>query len=719
MTRASLHKSWLFAGALSVALAGAVPSSAAPGDNVILLADTVFLEGGSILTARGNVEAISGDIVLTADAIIYNSVTDTITITGPIRIEDGGSVELFAEFAELDADLQNGLLNSARLVLAQQVELKADEIRRIDGNVSELTEVQVTSCQTCADETPLWYIRAAKVTHNEADQRLYLDQAQLRVLDVPVFYMPRLSLPDPTLDRASGFLIPSFKQRTRIGTGVKIPYFFAIGDHRDITVTPYISANMATIEGRYRQAYVNGEIELNGAITDDNFGGIGTRAYLFADGAFELENDYQLRFDAKLTSDNAYLLDYDYSSLDRLNSLFEITRSDKDEDTRFGLNTFRSLRSTEVNRTLPGLVLNARTERRFEPSFIGGTATWQAEFHSHGRDSDTDIVGRDVARINGGLSWNRDWWSDFGTQFELQSALTVDMIETSQDSSVLETSYLDVTPSFGATLRYPLTRSTADGVQLLEPVVHIAWSGGAQRGGTTDTVANDESTRNEFDEGNLVALSRFTSVDRRERGFALALGTNWAHFGQGFDAKLSMGQIYRTDAQNDFTISSGLKGTTSDFLLAGQMQLENGLNLLGRSLIDDKFSLAKAEATAGWQNERLDLSASYVWLAQDPEENRPDILAEWNLDSSYRMTRHWTGLANIRYDVAANQTTEAGFGLEYQNECVKAEIGVSRRFTSSTSVLPVTDVSFTVELLGFSAKTGDKSYSRKCKAQGF
>lgn len=691
---------------------------------IILIADSVYLQGDSILTARGNIEAISGEIVLTATAIVYNALNDTITIEGPIELRDGTTTEIFAEFAELDSDFQNGLIQSARMVLDQQVELRAEEIRRVNGTVSELDDVRVTSCQTCeTGEAPLWYIRAKKVTHDAEKKQLFLDEAQLRVFDLPVFYLPRLRLPDPTVERASGFLIPSFQQRSRIGLAAKVPYFIAMGDHRDLTLTPYLSRNMTTLEARYRQAFQTGEIALNGAVTTDNFSGFDTRAYLFAVGQFDLARDYKLTFDAKFTSDQAYLLDYDYSSLDRLNSEFALSRADRDRNSKFAFNHFRSLRATEDNQTLPAYVLSARHEQRFFPNAIGGEGLWELEFHAHARESqvDTDanldgiVDGRDVTRLNAELGWRDRWWTTAGIQLGFEGNLAVDAIYTSEDSSITEERYVELTPSAAASMRYPMLRHTASGAtQILEPIVQLGWSGGTMRSGTSDAVANDESTRSEFDEGNLLSLSRFSSDDRRERGTSLAYGVNWSHFGNTWDAGLTFGQIQYSETQEAFTLSSGLKGLSSDILVAGHLTHENGLRFNGRALLDSSLSLTKAEATGSWENNRFGLDASYVWLGEDSEEGRDEILAEWTLDTKYRLTRHWTGLANWRFDVASNSTTQAGLGLEYQNECVKAQFSVSRRYTSSTSVQPATDISFTIELLGFSARTRDKSYSRVC-----
>ncbi|MDC0737306.1 LPS assembly protein LptD [Cognatishimia sp. SS12] len=691
-------------------------------ENVILLADSVYLRGNNTLEARGNIEATRGETKLTASAIIYDSQADTITVEGPITIVDGDTVEVFAEFAELDTALQNGLLKSARLVLRQQVTIQAAEAERIAGKKSVLYSATATSCITCGDEAPLWQVRARKVTHDEEARQLYFDDAQFRVMDVPIFYLPRLRFPDPTQTRATGFLFPEIKSRSRLATGVKIPYFIAIGDHKDLTLTPYISPNTLTMEWRYRQAFRNGGLTFEGALSRDDFSTQGNRAYVFGNGAFELARDYTLSFDLKAVSDDAYLADYDYSGLDRLTSEVALTRVNRDENTKLALLHYESLRASESNLTLPAIVLSARKQKRFYPNALGGEALWELEAHAHHRRSDvaTDangdgvIDGRDVARLNANLEWRDTWLTQGGLEYGVTAAVALDAARTTQDSNLSDESYLQITPTVAAHLRYPLIRQTnAGATQILEPIAQIAWSGGGLRLGSD--LANDESTRVEFDEGNLLALSRFPSDDRRERGLVGAWGLNWSRLGPGWDAHLTVGQVVRAEAHPDFSTSSGLASQASDFLIATKLNAENGLFFTTRTLVDGIEGLGKVEARGGWDSDKLDVSASYVWLDSDPAEDRATDLSEWNFDGAYRVNRHWTGLANWRFDVASRETAEAGIGFEYRNECVKARFSVSRRFTSSTTVLPATDLSFTVEILGFSANSVDKSYARKCE----
>jgi len=132
-------------------------------------------------------------------------------------------------------------------------------------------------------------------------------------------------------------------------------------------------------------------------------------------------------------------------------------------------------------------------------------------------------------------------------------------------------------------------------------------------------------------------------------------------------------------------------------------------------LFDSAFDTTKAEARAKWENDATKLSATYIWLGTDVAENRPGTISEWAFDGSYRVTQHWTGNAEWRYDVASDRSVKAGVGMTYTNECVDISLSASRRFTSSTILSPSTDISLTVGLRGFSTRTEDKSYVRTCR----
>ncbi|PYC49339.1 LPS-assembly protein LptD [Litorivita pollutaquae] len=699
--------------------------------SAILVADNVFLRDENTLVAEGAVEVLYDTTRLRARKITYLRGEGQLMIEGPVRITETGTVDgedhdsiIIADSAELDRDLQNGIIRGARLVLDQQLQLAALNMSRANGRYSRLYKASVTSCRVCAADgvarAPLWQIRAESVVHDQDARQLHFTKAQLRVLDFPVLYLPRLRLPDPTQTRATGFLVPSSHSSTLLGFGVRVPYFIKMGDHRDLTLTPYLSRDSRTLEWRYRQSYRNGQIEITGAFSQDSLQD-DTRAYLFANGQFALPRDFTLSFDIEAVKDDAYLVDYGYSSKDRLDSDITLNRVRRGEYINAALTNYHTLREDERNATIPSIIADLNYERRLFPSALGGELRLSAGLRHFYRYSDldydstdSDLItdGRDVTQLSATMLWSRDWTLAGGLRLGATGALSFDSFIIAQDSSY-PGSTAQMTPTGALRLSYPLEKTTANGTRhVVEPMAQISWTGGEKL-----NVPNEQSTLNEFDSGNLFSLSRFNATDRRERGTALALGTRWSRYAaSGNESTFVLGQVFRDEADSDFTRSSGLSGKTSGILVGSQWRSANGLALTGRGVLDMDLDLSKIEARAEWfKSDAANLSASYVWLGADTVEDRPDTVSEWSIDGSYRIARHWIGSANWRYDVADDRTAEAGIGIQYRNECVDVMLSLSRRFTSSLILAPSTDISFTVGLRGFSTDTIDKSYTRRCK----
>ncbi|MEL7257456.1 MAG: LPS assembly protein LptD, partial [Pseudomonadota bacterium] len=389
---------------------------------------------------------------------------------------------------------------------------------------------------------------------------------------------------------------------------------------------------------------------------------------------------------------------------------------------------FQTLRDGESNETLPTGVINGEYERRIPVrSSVGGELRLGFEGHGHFRNSSLDVDGpdfdpfadgRDVARMTFSAEWHRGWTLPAGVLAEVELGLSADFFRI-QDAGITSSSDAsELTPEAAIQLRWPLLKTTQAGsTHIIEPVLQVAWVGGSN-----PFVPNDESTLIEFDEGNLFATSRFTAPDRRERGLSAAYGLSWTRYGvDGWQTSFAVGQVVRDELQLDpaggtaFTNSSGLQDRYSDLLVAGQVKTDNGLTLTARGLFDDDLSTTKAEARASLVNKVARIGATYIWLRNDPAENRPGNVSEWAFDANYRISKHWSGQADWRYDVASDETVRAGLGVTYANECVDVTLSASRRFTSSTILEPTTDISLTVGLRGFTTKTRDKSYVRTCE----
>ncbi|SFR40877.1 LPS-assembly protein [Yoonia tamlensis] len=675
-----------------------------------LIADQVRLTTDQQLIASGNIEVLYDGTRLTATQITYDRASDRLSIVGPIVIQLADGTVVLADSGALDPTLENGILRGARIVLDQQLQLAANQVDRIDGRYSQLYRTVASSCQVCADQAPLWSIRAQRVVHDSVEQQLYFENATLFIRNAPVFWLPMMRLPDPSLERATGFLIPRQRNNTQLGFGIKVPYFITLGDHRDLTLTPYVSAETRTLELIYRQAFRNGNLRIQGAASDDTLED-DNRSYVFAQGAFELSGGYQLDFDIEAVSDTAYLQDYGYSSKDRLDSAISVTRATPDSLQQVHLTYYQTLRDDESNASLPPLVADAQYETR-QPARWGGTLTYGASIDSAYRYSSTDgDAGRDVTRVGGFGSWEESRILSGGFVAQTKLSLRADYYAVQDDSSYAAGA-VQVVPSSQVTLRWPLAAYSDSGAaHLLTPVVSLAWADAYG-----DTPPNEDSTRSELDRGNLFDLSRFTGEDAVETGGQMAVGLTYTRIGSaGLDTTLAFGRILRSEAQEDFTSASGLDGLQSDWLVAGQIAGNNGFLFDARALFDDRDGLTVADARIAWQNTRVSLAAHYIWQSADAAENLTSTVSEWTVDAGVVLSDRWRVELDGRYDIAADSPVSAGIVLGWQNECVKIDVSASRSYTSSTTVDPSTTFGLSGSLTGFSAGRSAAGRATSCR----
>ena len=706
---------------MAVVVLAALPGPVARAqDQATLVANALRIQSDRLLVAEGSVEIFYQGRRLTAARLTYDRVADSLTIEGPITLTDGSGVTVLANQAELKADMSEGILRSARVVMNDQLQLAAAEVMRLGARYTAMNRVVASSCKVCANSpTPLWEIRARRVVHDQTERQIYFDNASLRLGGVPVFYIPRLRMPDPTLKRSTGFLMPRLRSSSTLGTGLRWPYFITLGPSRDLTITPFVATkNVSAVELRYRQAFRTGEISISGIAAHDRLQPGRTRGHARAEGRFDLPDGFELRFDAQLVSDRALLLDYGLSDADRLNSQISVTRTERSEHISARLISIRTLRAGEDSDGLAARLGDLTWQRRFSLGPLGGQGGLQFAAHGHLRSSDdaADIDGisdgRDVARARIRADWRRDWIADNGLVFGVLGEVTTDLYRIGDVASAYGGTHSRTHGALAAELRWPLVKAGKGGVNhLLEPVIQVvaAPSGAAQ-------LANEDSVLVEFDQGNLFSLNRFPGADAVERGVRANLGVNYLRRDPaGWTLGVTLGRVIHAKDLAQFTAGSGLDGRGSNWLAAWQVTHANGTQWTSRVLLDDGFGLTKAEMLLAHDAPRYGLEAGLLYHKADLAEGRAIDTREVVFDGRVALGQAgWQARLSNRYDLEAKRASNAGLGLVFRNECLSVDLSLSRRFTSSTSVRPTTDLSVSLELLGFGGSTAPGP-SRQCR----
>ena len=702
---------------------------AAAAQYATLVANNIsLLEDGNTLVADGNVEVHYEGDRLIARKITYDQAADTLDITGPVTLIDRNGTVLTGQSAQLSRNLRNGIIRGARFTIDGQMQVAATEVNRLEGSHNQLYKAVASSCRVCsADETPLWQIRAHRIIHDQDERQLYFKHAFFELAGLPIAYFPRLRMPDPTVRRYTGFLTPEIKVSSTLGAGVKLPYFITLGDHADLRLTPYLSPETRTLESRFRREFSFGSLQANGAFSVDSLRDGGNRSYLFAEGRFHLPRDFDFNVDLRQVSDVSYLLAYGYSDTDRLSNGMEVTRTSNNEYVSLGFENLRSLRDSEIpiEDTLATRLGRFTYERRLRPSSVGGETLLSFDLEGHERTADNadafqaacnaasapECTARDVARAGVLANWRRDWMHSSGVITAVEGQVATDFYWIGQDPR-FASQINHTTPTAAFELRWPMSRANASGtVDILEPVMQISWTG-------TDNadVPNDDSKLVEFDEGNLLELSRFPGSNRYERGSRMTLGLNWLRpTSSGAEYSTTIGRVFRHANLDQFTAASGLGGHVSDWLAASQAKMRR-LTIANRSLFEDSLDFSKSETQIGWRHGKFSTSGSFIFVVDDPAEGRTGNTSELNLGADYKVNRHWTTYGNARHDGNTGRTTNAGLGLSYRNECLLVNFSLSHRFTSAVNVEPTTEFAFWLSLNGF-GRDG-RQYVRGCYGHG-
>lgn len=695
-------------------------SLSAVAENITnLIADEIKINQAGELVASGAVTVWYEDRKVTASSITYASQNDKLIIRGPIRIIDNQSTMILGDQAELSEDLKVGIIKSAKIILGYQVQIAAAKVLQKDARYSEAFNIAATSCHVCLNKTPLWQIRARKIVQDKFEKQIYFEHAQLRVLDIPVFYLPFMRLPDPSLKRATGLLAPKLKTSSVLNTGIKIPYFIRLNKHKDFTITPFYSPKTKTIEYRYRQAYTSGFMLIEGALTRDALIPNKNRGYILSDTSLILQNGYNLGIQLQAVSDPSYLFEYDFAQLDRLNTKLELSRSMRYQNSEVKLSNYHSLRENENNATQPTLVAEGAIESRLNPDMIKGEIGLEANFlksyrysdlNNDGPDSDTLVDGYDTTRLSLLSNWDHGWEIANGIilHFENEFGLSQYYVQQHADIGPKATRMFGV----GAVgLRWPWYRINSNGgIGIVEPQIQLVRSVSSN-----SAVPNDDSTQVEFDEGNLFRLNRAPGLDLIENGSRLNVGLAGSQFmDSGSNLSWKIGRVLRSEALSTFPSGSGLSNSISDWLLATNFQQKNGIELINRALIASDGVVTKSETSLKVNRNQHQIRATHVELTKDSNISQNQSLSSVALEWSYNLNSNWRSDSKFQFDSNIGRLSKLELGLRYENECVNVDLSSSRSFSTSSTLIDKTDFTLSVELTGFSSSDRKNAKIHKC-----
>ncbi len=684
-------------------------------DTIYLEADELINdEGGGVLTAIGEVEGRYQDRSLRADRVDYNLGTGSVLATGNVVLIDAAGDVQYADKLELSDELQAGTAANFTARLASGATTAARFVTRSETGEIELFNATYTACPLCDskgdDKTPTWRLRARKVRQDEGTRTIRYNDAVFELFGVPIFYTPYLAHPDPSEDRASGLLTPGFGTSGARGLTLKLPYYWAIDDYTEATITPHLFTKVnPLLELQGRRKFATGEIVMDGSITYDTvFDRNGRRlddpdlflnpdnvadepgviGHLFVDGYFKPSKVISYGYTLQTQSDDTLLQRYSLAQDFRTNGLLIgerrtntsqafIAAQGRDYRVSATAASYQRLFSryltdedTELVRfigdnddVLPTILPQLKADIVKTDPVLGGLFSVSGEASYLTRQE-----GADYGRSSLAADYQKTWVTPLGFEvkpfvwgrFDAYDIDPDDSRDGLPDGGLDTLSFSRTVGQGGVDIRYPFISRQAgsDTTLLFEPRVLATHSFGDPkldefRDPITDAFLFEDGQSPELDPSLLFERNKADGFDFFQTGSRVDVGANFIArstvLGRPSELSLFGGQSFASNTDNDFTLGSGLFDDSSEYI--GEVGLKFGRNLRSTTRLrynDELSRFTRIESRLQAKSKYVDVSGSYYKL-NDASENAFDVIGTPTEEISGGITFRPTDRLSLTY----------------------------------------------------------------------
>lgn len=736
----------------ALALALAVSFAVAPGARAQLLPEIdvaqsdaqMLVEADELIydvdtgrvTAVGNVFVHYQGYQLFANEVSYDRARDTLTARNGVRLEEPEGNIVIAKELQLSDDFKDGFATGLRADTIYRTRIGANRATRTGGNVTIFEEAGYTACYSCLarpDKPPTWAIKARRVISNEDKQTLRFEEPRFEAFGISSPTLPSFSIPDPSVERKSGFLIPTAVYSNLIGFGVRESYFQTLGPYRDITygLTP-LSRQGVFGDIEYRQRTQNGIFDIRATgIYQFDPGAFGRsdgnrrwRGSLTSNGNFYLNPRWQWGWEGTYTTDRRYLDDYKQTSDNTLTAPATIYLNGLGERNFFDVRlwAFRILqddyRSTEIlnpPKPFTGVGRDLQDKQAIvtpvidyegvvDRSILGGELSWafnttflsRAETDAFGAIVNGTRVARfrgvegSFGRMSAELDWRRQIMAPLGQVITPFAGARGDIFYLdNRDPNVFalgdeEEVVLRGMPWAGINYRYPWLVSAKWGTQTFEPIAEIIASPDETSIGK---LPNEDAQSVVFDDSNLFGPSKFSGYDRVAGGIRANVGMRYTlQTYSGAFLSATVGQSYHLAGRNSYAIpdildstgNSGLTSDISDYVADVTLNSNGGFAVSANGRFDDEdLSIERAEVSAASQVGPVAARVIYAFLARQEDlgyvENREEIQGA----ASLRVMEKVRLFGQVRYDLQDDDLVRQGAGIAYDDDALSLSVAYS------------------------------------------
>jgi len=638
---------------------------------------------------------------------------------GKIQIKDINNNDYNFSEIYIDEKKRKIVGSDVKAFLNQEsIKINKDNEPRFFANTMTLTKEKneinkgvFTYCKNRdEDKCPPWVLQSKKIEHDIAKKTIYYKDAILKIYDFPIFYFPVFNHPDPTVDRRSGVLMPSFTDNKNLGPGIAVPYYWSIAKDRDLTLTPklYASENpLLMLE--YRQDFKNSYLIIDAGHTPGYKKttakkSAGSKSHFFSRFEMNLidEEDKSSNLEIKLqkVTNDTYLKVYEIQTAladKNVNVLENALNYDyQKEDLFFGA-TFSAFDNlTKQDRSKYEYLLPYLT---FEKNLSTNEKYGIFDLSSNLRVRNYDVNKQTEFFVND-INWKSNKWmagNFFTNQFK-GKLKTVNYNAKNTSEYKVDDMSSELSSAFGYFAKLDLYKNdlVKRNSHFLTPKLLLRYAPGHMR--------NVEKEKN-LNYSNLFHINKIDEIDVIESGLSTSLGVEYKKTKLNKDGtpgnelfSFGIGQVISDQENEDMPSSSSLDQRFSDVVGESKFYLDNNKGTFSYNFAIDQnyedLNFNEIDGNLVFGNTKFNMS--YL-EKKDHKGNEESIKSgiDISVNDSGKLS------FSTKRNLLTNSAEFYNLSYEYINDCLKAGIVFRREFYTDRDIEPDDSIMFKISILPF------------------
>ena len=558
-----------------------------------------------------------------------------------------------------------------------------------DKNETIVKKGVFTTCKKQKDKCPPWQFKAAEIKHNKNKKTIYYKNAWLEIYDKPIVYFPKFFHPDPTVNRQSGFLIPTIKSSSSHGDSISVPYFQVISDNKDITFLPqFFGNNEALFQNEFRQENKNSSHISDFSLKKKSGA---SKSHFFSNTISNLNftnfDSGELEVNVETTSNNTYLKSHNIkteitnnSSL--LNSFLSLKANKEDLFLEARVESFEDLTKEKSSDKYEYLFPSLELSKSFNNN-LNLTST------AYNKNYDTNIFEK-VLTNNLKYSSNPKISSKgIINKFSLLLKNVTTEGDNSQkyESDLRSHNY----SSFMYDISYPMKNSGNKYDNFITGKASFMYSPNKNR--------NVQNLDRRINIKNIYSQDRLGLSDSVEGGQSITLGGEYSLINKNNKnlLKANIASVFRDKSDESLPTKSTINNKGSDFI--GSLLFEPNDNLK----LDYNFSLDNDFSSTNYNLLKADFTVNKFVTSFEYLQENDEVGSESYFSNNVKLGL--TNSSSLKYMTRRNRKTDLteyyNLIYEYKNDCLTAAIQYNKNYYSDKDLKPTEEIFLSISIVPF------------------